>query len=79
MKISNWYLYAIMVLLAVSLAISQHTIYNQNKTIATYKEVVEVQETTIAIQKNALEYAVKTLENMTTQVEDINKMLGGKP
>ena len=73
------YLWAVIVLLTVSLAISQHTICEQNKTIATYKEVVEVQETTIAVQKNALEYAVKTLENMTTQVEDINKMLGGKP
>ena len=59
-KKAAYYMIGTLILLSVALAISQHTVYTQNKTIATYKEVVEIQKKTIKEQRDAMDYATKT-------------------
>ena len=74
MSTVNKYLVATVVFLSLALAVSQHTIYTQGKTIETYKEVVVVQQTTIAEQDNVIKRAMDGMRTLGHMIDS----MGGK-
>lgn len=75
MTTANKYFVATVVFLSLSLAVSQHTVYVQGRTIGdlsatieVYKRVVELQQSTIAVQDNALTY-------VRQKIKEINRNL----